>query len=180
MNKKLINNLLNTPTFLKRISIPVSVNYSFDIPDLVGYSQDSRIIFIDKHLRRSLKYKGREIDITNFLVVQGVIEKSLKDIYGFNIISAKHIAAYVVNELLLKNSIDLKTYYRFIFSQRKNKNQVQIIPANLDNSIIKTISRLNQDLINIDSYKMNNLEDSTIDFVTLSDTEPYSEFAPYA
>ena len=37
-----------------------------DIPYLAGYSQDGKTIYIDRHMPRSFRYRGREIDTDAF------------------------------------------------------------------------------------------------------------------
>ena len=40
-----------------------------DIPYLAGYSQDGKTIYIDRHMPKSFKFRGRTIDTDRFLVL---------------------------------------------------------------------------------------------------------------
>ena len=50
-----------------------------DIPYLAGYSQDGKIIYIDRHMPETMKYAGREIDTDRFLILHEEVEKTLID-----------------------------------------------------------------------------------------------------
>ena len=40
-----------------------------DIPYLAGYSNDGKTIYIDRHMPRTMKFRGREIDTDSFLIL---------------------------------------------------------------------------------------------------------------
>src|SRR6516165_4767232 len=50
-----------------------------DIPYLAGYSRDGKTIYIDRHMPRTMKYRGREIDTDRFLILHEEVEKTLID-----------------------------------------------------------------------------------------------------
>src|SRR5471030_2023728 len=48
-----------------------------DIPYLAGYSRDGKTIYIDRHMPKTLKYQGREIDTDRYLILHEEVEKTL-------------------------------------------------------------------------------------------------------
>jgi hypothetical protein len=55
-----------------------------DIPYLAGYSQDGKTIYIDRHMPRTMKSRGREIDSDRFLILHEEVEKTLIDQLGLH------------------------------------------------------------------------------------------------
>jgi hypothetical protein len=50
-----------------------------DIPYLAGYSNDGKTIYIDRHMPKSFKYQGRDVDTDRFLILHEQVEKTLID-----------------------------------------------------------------------------------------------------
>jgi hypothetical protein len=50
-----------------------------DVPYLAGYSLDGKTIYIDRHMPKSLKVRGRTVMTDRFLVLHEEVEKSLID-----------------------------------------------------------------------------------------------------
>ena len=48
---------------------PAKVSRAFDVPYVAGYSQDGRTIFIDRHMPRSFRYRGKVVETDRFLVL---------------------------------------------------------------------------------------------------------------
>src|SRR5262249_52424183 len=46
-----------------------------DIPYLAGYSKDGKIIYIDRHMPKTMKYQGREINTDRYLILHEEVEK---------------------------------------------------------------------------------------------------------
>ena len=44
-----------------------------DIPYLAGYSKDGKTIYIDRHMPRAMKFRGREIDTDRFLILHEAV-----------------------------------------------------------------------------------------------------------
>ncbi len=42
---------------------------SHDVPYLAGYSRDGKTIYIDRHLPRSFRYRGRDIEVDRYLIL---------------------------------------------------------------------------------------------------------------
>jgi hypothetical protein len=45
------------------------LDHDHDIPYLAGYSKDGKTIYIDRHMPRTMKFRGREIDSDRFLIL---------------------------------------------------------------------------------------------------------------
>src|ERR1700726_999175 len=63
-----------------------------DIPYLAGYSQDGKTIYIDRHMPKFFKFRGRTIETDRFLVLQEEVEKTLIDQLGLHYLHAHQIA----------------------------------------------------------------------------------------
>src|ERR1700686_2577006 len=50
-----------------------------DIPYLAGYSEDGKTIYIDRHMPKMMKFRGREVDTDRFLILHEEVEKTLID-----------------------------------------------------------------------------------------------------
>ena len=46
-----------------------------DIPYLAGYSNDGKIIYIDRHMPATMKFRGREIDTDRFLILHDRVRR---------------------------------------------------------------------------------------------------------
>lgn len=120
--------------FLDRIHTNVRLNYRYDIPYLAGYSNDGKVIYFDRHLKRHMNYKGKNIDISMFLVVHEVVEKALIDLYRFNYQRAHHIAKHFEHLSLKNYGINWWVYTKFLNPQIKfvYKKKKIVIPHDLD------------------------------------------------
>ncbi len=65
---------------------------SHDVPYLAGYSQDGKTIYIDRHLPRVFRYRGRDIEVDRYLVMHEEVEKTLIDQLGLHYLHAHQIA----------------------------------------------------------------------------------------
>jgi hypothetical protein len=45
------------------------LDHDHDIPYLAGYGEDGKTIYIDRHMPRTMKFRGREIDSDRFLIL---------------------------------------------------------------------------------------------------------------
>src|SRR6516164_9634774 len=64
-----------------------------DIPYIAGYSVDGTIIYIDRHMPRSFKHKGRAIETDRFLILHEEVEKTMIDRLNLHYLHAHQIAA---------------------------------------------------------------------------------------
>jgi hypothetical protein len=65
-----------------------NIDRKHDVPYLAGYSIDGNTIYIDRHMPRTLKYKGRIINIDRFLLLHEAVEKALIDQLGLHYLHA--------------------------------------------------------------------------------------------
>ena len=63
-----------------------------DIPYLAGYSNDGKTIYIDRHMPRYLKFRGRQYDCDRFLILHEEVEKTLIDQLNLHYLHAHQIA----------------------------------------------------------------------------------------
>src|ERR1700680_3483138 len=63
-----------------------------DVPYLAGYSLDGKTIYIDRHMPRSFKLRGRSVETDRFLILHEEVEKSLIDQLGLHYLHAHQIA----------------------------------------------------------------------------------------
>src|SRR5207253_1677930 len=63
-----------------------------DVPYLAGYSNDGKTIYIDRHMPRTMKYRGREIDTDRFLILHEEVENTLIDQLGLHYLHAHQTA----------------------------------------------------------------------------------------
>src|SRR6516164_2509876 len=87
----------NTPH--KKLKIPewyvssLVMDRGHDIPYLAGYSINGKTIYIDRHMPKTMKYAGREIDTDRYLILHEEVEKTLIDQLGLHYLHAHQIAS---------------------------------------------------------------------------------------
>src|SRR3979490_2852690 len=62
-----------------------------DIPYLAGYSRDGKTIDTDRHMPKTMKYNGREIDTDRYLILHEEVEKTLIDQLGLHYLTHTQI-----------------------------------------------------------------------------------------
>jgi hypothetical protein len=63
-----------------------------DIPYLAGYSVDGAIIYIDRHMPKTFRHKGRDIETDRFLILHEEVEKTMIDRLNLHYLHAHQIA----------------------------------------------------------------------------------------
>ena len=63
-----------------------------DVPYLAGYSLDGKTIYIDRHMPRAFKLRGRSVETDRFLILHEEVEKTLIDQLGLHYLHAHQIA----------------------------------------------------------------------------------------
>ena len=64
-----------------------------DIPYLAGYSRDGKTIYIDRHMPKSFRFRGRVIETDRFLILHEEVEKTLIDQLHLHYLHAHQIAS---------------------------------------------------------------------------------------
>jgi hypothetical protein len=105
-----------------------------DIPYLAGYSLDGKIIYIDRHMPRSLKFRGRTIDTDRFLVLHEEVEKTLIDQLGLHYLHAHQIATRAEEAAVRAAGIEWRAYDRFMQKHVKSigDERLKKVPKDLD------------------------------------------------
>jgi len=105
-----------------------------DIPYLAGYSQDGRTIYIDRHMPRSFRYRGREIDTDRFLILHEEVEKTLIDQLGLHYLHAHQIATRAEQAAVRAAGVNWRDYDRFMqkYVKRIGDERLSKVPADLD------------------------------------------------
>jgi hypothetical protein len=111
-----------------------AINTSYDIPYAAGYSKDGRTIYIDRHMPRSMLYKGKERNITNLLAVHEATESKLIHKLGFDYDHAHHIASEKEKAAVEKAGIPWAAYDNFTerYVKTCEHEKIQKAPKNLD------------------------------------------------
>lgn len=105
-----------------------------DVPYLAGYSQDGRTIYIDRHLPRSFRFRGREIAVDRYLILHEEVEKTLIDQLGLHYLHAHQIATRAEEAAVRADRILWRDYDRFMQRYVKHIGDERLtkVPADLD------------------------------------------------
>ena len=107
---------------------------SHDIPYLAGYSVDGKTIFIDRHLPRTFKFRGREIAVDRYLILHEEVEKTLIDQLGLHYLHAHQIATRAEQAAVRADRIEWRDYDRFMqrYVKRIGDERLTKVPDDLD------------------------------------------------
>src|SRR5580658_1828531 len=105
-----------------------------DVPYLAGSSLDGKTIYIDRHMPKSLKVRGRTVMTDRFLVLHEQVEKSLIDQLGLHYMHAHQIATRAEQAAVRAAGISWKVYDRFMQKnvKRDGDERLSRVPADLD------------------------------------------------
>jgi len=105
-----------------------------DVPYLAGYSNDGKTIYIDRHMPKSFRYQGREIDTDRFLILHEEVEKTLIDQLGLHYLHAHQIALRSEQAAVRAAGVEWRAYDKFMQSNVKRAGDERLtkVPADLD------------------------------------------------
>jgi hypothetical protein len=105
-----------------------------DIPYLAGYSLDGTTIYIDRHMPKSFKFRGRDIETDRFLVLHEEVEKTLIDQLGLHYLHAHQIATRAEQAAVRAAGVSWRAYDRFMQKnvKRAGDERLSKVPADLD------------------------------------------------
>jgi hypothetical protein len=105
-----------------------------DIPYLAGYSLDGKIIYIDRHMPKSFKFRGREIETDRFLILHEEVEKTLIDQLGLHYLHAHQIATRAEEAAVRAAGVEWRAYDRFMQKYVKHIGDERLtkVPKDLD------------------------------------------------
>lgn len=107
---------------------------SHDIPYLAGYSLDGKTIYIDRHMPKSFKFRGRTIATDRFLILHEEVEKTLIDQLGLHYLHAHQIATRAEEAAVRAAGIEWRAYDRFMQKHVKSIGDERLdkVPKDLD------------------------------------------------
>jgi len=116
---------------LKRVK---KLDRAHDIPYLAGYSRDGKTIYIDRHMPKSFKYKGRVIDTDAFLILHEEVEKTLIDRLGLHYLHAHQIALRAEEAAVRAAGVRWEDYNKFMqkFIKEFGDERLTKVPEDLD------------------------------------------------
>src|SRR5438105_10973623 len=105
-----------------------------DVPYLAGYSKDGKTIYIDRHMPRTMKFRGREIDTDRFLILHEEVEKTLIDQLNLHYLHAHQIAARAEEAAVRAAGMLWRDYDRFMqkYVKRIGDERLTKVPTDLD------------------------------------------------
>jgi len=111
-----------------------NLDRNHDIPYLAGYSNDGKTIYIDRHMPRSMKFRGREVNTDRFLLLHEEVEKTLIDQLNLHYLHAHQIATRAEEAAVRAAGVGWREYDRFMQKYVKTIGDERLIkvPADLD------------------------------------------------
>jgi hypothetical protein len=105
-----------------------------DVPYLAGYSLDAKTIYIDRHMPRAFKLRGRTIATDRFLILHEEVEKTLIDQLGLHYLHAHQIATRAEEAAVRAAGITWRDYDRFMQKHVKRIGDERLtkVPKDLD------------------------------------------------
>jgi len=105
-----------------------------DVPYLAGYSNDGKTIYIDRHMPKVWKYRGREVSTDRYLILHEEVEKTLIDQLGLHYLHAHQIATRAEQAAVRAAGISWRDYDRFMQKYVKEIGDEGLtkVPADLD------------------------------------------------
>lgn len=105
-----------------------------DIPYLAGYSTDGKTIYIDRHMPKSFKYRGRTIETDRFLILHEEVEKTLIDQLNLHYLHAHQIATRAEQAAVRAVGVSWHAYDRFMQRYVKGIGDERLVrvPPDLD------------------------------------------------
>src|SRR5215468_9344181 len=110
------------------------IDRKHDIPYLAGYSVDGKTIYIDRHMPKTMRYAGREIDTDRYLILHEEVEKTLIDQLHLHYLHAHQIATRAEQAAVRAAGISWSDYDRFMQKHVKSLGHERLtkVPADLD------------------------------------------------
>jgi hypothetical protein len=104
------------------------------VPYLAGYSLDGKTIYIDRHMPRAFKLRGRSVETDRFLILHEEVEKSLIDQLGLHYLHAHQIATRAEEAAVRAAGIKWRDYDRFMQEHVKTIGDERLtkVPKDLD------------------------------------------------
>lgn len=133
-----INRLMDDHEIKARLYSPYTVNRSFDLPYLAGYSKDGKTRYIDRHLPEILAYEEdgqkKEFNPIPHLCDHEGFEKSVMDVLGWNYRHAHEAANGFERRGVLKAGLSWAAYNKALdpFIKFDEHERLEKLPPDLD------------------------------------------------
>ena len=111
-----------------------SVDHSYDVPYIAGYSKDGRTIYIDRHLPRSFRSWTSRVYVAPFLVAHEIVEKALIDELDLHYLHAHQIGLRTERAAVEAAGISWRAYEGFMKKYEKpiQEEKLERVPRDLD------------------------------------------------
>jgi hypothetical protein len=105
-----------------------------DIPYLAGYSIDGTVIYIDRHMPKGFKHRGRTVETDRFLILHEEVEKTMIDRLNLHYLHAHQIAARAEQAAVRACGVNWREYDAFMQDNVKHIGDERLnkVPADLD------------------------------------------------
>ncbi|WP_258589693.1 hypothetical protein [Mesorhizobium sp. AR02] len=112
----------------------VKISHDFDIPYIAGYSGDATTVYIDRHLPRTMAWKGREVRLAPFLVTHEIVEKALLDELRLHYLHAHQIALRAERDAVRGAGLTWRDYQAVMKAHEKqiDEETLKRVPGDLD------------------------------------------------
>jgi hypothetical protein len=119
---------------LRAIRARARLDREYDIPYVAGYSNDGTVIYIDRHMPKSLVYRSKRILTDRFLVVHEAVEKALIHLWGMHYLHAHQVALRAEQAAVRAEGLDWHVYDTFMQENIKiiGDETLTRVPAELD------------------------------------------------
>ncbi|MBZ9848089.1 hypothetical protein LB565_08835 [Mesorhizobium sp. CA14] len=99
-----------------------------------GYSRDATTIYIDRHLPRTIRWRGKDVRLEPFLVCHEIVEKALLDELRLHYLHAHQIASRIERDAVRGAGLTWRHYQSVIKAHEKaiDEEQLRCVPGDLD------------------------------------------------
>jgi len=110
------------------------ISHDYDVPYIAGYSEDGKIVFIDRHLPGSFRWLLKTVRVEPFLLTHEIVEKALLDELRLHYLHAHQIAVRAERDAVRAAGISWRAYQSFMKKHEKPIEEEKLIrvPRDLD------------------------------------------------
>lgn len=130
-----IERVLRDPRIVARLKQRPTVDTSYDIPYIAGYSKNGRTVYVDRHFPLKHLAVGKTIlNVLPFLLIHETVEKAVIDILKKHYLYAHTIGTYAEEKAVKAAGIDVPTYEKGYapYIKRDEAERVKRVPRDLD------------------------------------------------
>ena len=112
----------------------MKVSHELDIPYIAGYSRDAATVYLDRHLPRTIRWRGKDVRLEPFLVCHEIVEKAPLDELRLHYLHAHQIASRVERDAVRGAGLTWRHYQSVIKGLEKtiDEEQLRRVPRDLD------------------------------------------------